>query len=205
MKVFIVSSQKGGTGKSTLTVNLAALECQNKHSKVAILDLDPQGSSLFWKSIRQSDDPKVIAVEPDSLLMTLSELEDEGYTHVWVDFPPVQKKWVRKSLQYADLVIIPTRASPFDLHSGSLTLEWAKEIGNKVVWVINGASASSKTAELVLNTLKKEAPVCHTIIHERNDFVLSIGLGLGVTEYAPKGKAAEELKQLHLEIQKLSK
>ena len=200
MKVIVVCSQKGGTGKTTLTLNLAALQSAQAGSKVMILDLDPQSSCQYWHNLRPSEEPAVRAVEPDHLLLTLSELEDEGYTHVWLDFPPVLKKWVRKSLRYADLVLIPTRASVLDIASSAATLAWAKEMGTQVRWVINGAQPRSRMAEKIRQSLVQHSPVCSTLIHERVDFALSIPLGQAVHEFSPRSKATREVRNLHQEI-----
>lgn len=197
MKTIIVSSRKGGAGKTTLSVNLATTAAQGGKRKVALIDLDPQGSSLFWSTLREAEFPKVIKGNPNEVFITLSELEDEGYDFVILDMPPTDKKWIRESLGQADLVLIPTKPSPLDIHSASSTLEWAAEAGSKVAWVINGASATSRNPEIVFDLLKAtKVPVCNTIVHERGDFVSSISAGQSVVEYAPASKSAAEIQAL---------
>lgn len=204
MKTIIISSRKGGAGKTTLSLNLATLAAQQGKKQVALLDLDPQGSSMFWASLRQSDFPVIRKVGLNDLLLELSELEDAQYDYVFVDMPPTDKKQIRDAMNHADLVVIPTKASPLDIHSASSSLEWASDAGSKVTWVINGASVQARTPEIVFEQLQATAHVCRTIVHERNDFVISVGLGKSVTEFAPNSKAAAEVDALWREIKNLA-
>ena len=203
MKTIIISSRKGGAGKTTLSLNLSTLASQQGKKKVALLDLDPQGSSRFWDSLREADFPDVRKVGLGDIVLTLSELEDEGYDYVFIDMPPTDKKGIKDAMEHADLVLIPTKASPLDIHSASSTLEWASDAGSKVAWVINGASVFSSTPEIVFEQLKSTAKVCRTIVHERNDFIISVGLGKSVTEFAPSSKAAAEIEALWREVRSL--
>jgi chromosome partitioning protein len=204
MKVIIVSSRKGGAGKTTLSINLAAQACQNGRNQVALLDLDPQGSSLFWASLRTQTKPMVRKCSLGEVSKQLAALAKTGYTHVFLDMPPTDKKALKDALGLADLVIIPTKPSPLDIHSASSTLEWALESAHKVAWVINGASVLSQTPQLVLEQLQNTpARVCKTIVHERNDMIISIGLGLAVHEHAPTSKAAAEIAALWKEVKNL--
>lgn len=203
MKTIIISSRKGGAGKTTLSLNLSTLASQQGKKKVALLDLDPQGSSRFWDSLREADFPDVRKVGLGDIVLTLSELEDEGYDYVFIDMPPTDKKGIKDAMEHADLVLIPTKASPLDIHSASSTLEWASDAGSKVAWVINGASVFSSTPEIVFEQLKSTAKVCKTIVHERNDFIISVGLGKSVTEFAPSSKAAAEIEGLWREVRSM--
>lgn len=204
MKTIIISSRKGGAGKTTLSLNLATQASQQGRKKVALLDLDPQGSSRFWDSLRQADYPDVRKVGFNDIVIELSELEEAEYDYVFIDMPPTDKKWVKDALQHADLVLIPTKASPLDIHSASSTLEWASDAGSKVTWVVNGASVFSSTPEIVFEQLKATAKICRTIVHERNDFVISVGLGKSVSEFAPHSKAAAEIDSLWKEVRALT-
>ena len=203
MKTIIVSSRKGGAGKTTLSLNLSTLASQQGKKKVALLDTDPQGSVLFWHSLREAAYPDVRKAGFSDVTKQLAKLEAAGYDYVFIDMPPTDKQWIKDAMEHADLVLIPTKASPLDIHSASSTLEWASDAGSKVTWVINGASVLSSTPEIVFEQLKATAKVCKTIVHERNDFVISVGLGKSVNEFAPNSKAAAEIESLWRDVRAL--
>ncbi len=52
MKVIAVCGQKGGIGKTSVSMNLAA--AMAKHSKILVMDVDPQGSTMFWRRRRRT-------------------------------------------------------------------------------------------------------------------------------------------------------
>ena len=196
MKVIVVASRKGGVGKSTITANLAVAASLKAKTKVAIIDLDPQGSVTHWAAIRQSESPKAIASLPRKLATDLGKLKAQGFTHVVVDMPPYDKEWVADVMAQANLVIVPTKASPLDLHSVSATLESLSLSGKPMVWVINGASSRSHIVESVAVELAKFAPVCKQALHERTDFVMTMGHGKSVIEAKPNGPSAKEINAL---------
>lgn len=204
MKTIIISSRKGGAGKTTLSLNLATQACLDGNKKVALLDLDPQGSSQFWASLRTQEFPVVSKAGTADLGAKLPRLAREGFDYVFLDMPPTDQKGVRDSLGKADLVVIPTKPSPLDIHSASSTLEWAGDAGTHVAWVINGASPISKNPEIVFDLLKAtKVPVFKTIVHERSDFVTSVSRGQAVVEFAPSSKAAAEIQELWRELRNM--
>ena len=204
MKTIIVSSRKGGAGKTTLSINLATQASQDARNKVALLDLDPQGSCMFWASLRESSKPHISKHSLGEIPKQLAALSKAGYTHVFLDMPPTDKKALKDALGHADLVLIPTKPSPLDIHSASSTLEWALNAAHKVAWVINGASVLSQTPAVVFEQLQSTpARVCKTMVHERNDFIISLGLGLAAYEHAPNSKAPAEITALWKELKNL--
>ncbi len=196
MKVIVVASRKGGVGKSTITANLAVAASQKSSSRVAIVDLDPQGSVTHWAALRQAPTPKVVTATPGRLAGLLDKLKSDGITHVVVDMPPYDKEWVAEVMAQANLVVVPTKASPLDLHSVSATLESLSLAGRPMVWVINGASSRAHIADQVAKELAKFAPVCKQALHERTDYVMSMGEGKSVLEAKPNGPSAQEVSAL---------
>jgi chromosome partitioning protein len=196
MKVIVVASRKGGVGKSTITANLSVAAGQKPSNKVAVVDLDPQASVTHWSQIRRVPSPLVHTSTAKKLSSLLSDLKAQGFTHVIVDMPPYDKEWVAEVMSQANLIVVPTKASPLDLHSVSATLESLSEAKKPMVWVINGASSRANIADTVALELAKFAPVCKQKLHERSDYVLSMGEGRSVLEAKPKGKSAQEITAL---------
>jgi chromosome partitioning protein len=194
VKVIVTASRKGGVGKSTLTANLAVAAGLSKHAKAAIIDLDPQGSLVHWREIRQADGPIVQVSTPKKLKTDLATLAKAGITHVLIDMPPYDKEWVSDIMRMADLIVVPTKASPLDLHSVSATLDSLRQAEKPMIWIINSASSRARNiADTVAKELVRFAPVCPQKIHERTDFVLAMGEGKSVVETKPKGPSAKEI------------
>lgn len=205
MNVVMVATQKGGAGKTTLVTNLAvlALEC----GPSAIIDMDPQESCSYWRSIRNTHasltGPEVRAIERDNLLIDLAELEEQGCKTVFLDLPPINKTWLQSVIRCADLVLVPIHPSPYDIHSAVGTLLQVREQNKNIVWVLNRASLGSDITKRVRTELQASGTVCKTAIRQSKDFVMSAGQGLGVSEYAPTSGAAKDVAALWKEISQL--
>jgi len=110
-----VANQKGGTGKTTLTVNLAA--GFSRRGKTVLLDADPQGSAGHWARVggEESDLPPVQSIDPGDLRTNLTRAV-EANRYVLVDCPPHLDSDVLRTVTAAvDLVLIPVQPSPVDL------------------------------------------------------------------------------------------
>jgi chromosome partitioning protein len=207
MKVFVISSQKGGVGKTTLTLNLGCAAASVAKNKVAVLDLDPQQSLTQWQK-RRSALPdsalrfplRIQTLDRKDLLSALYDLKTADYTHVLIDMPPVKKQWMKTVFSAADLVVVPLKPSPFDMDSGFATYQDVVGEHRPVCWVFNGVLPNSKLIRPVFNEIGKNMDVCRTVVHERVDFVMSAGGGESVLEYSPESKSAAEVLALWAEL-----
>lgn len=106
MKTILATNLKGGAGKTTLVRNLAVAAGR----KVAVVDLDPQGSLSDWLEARESDDPTLIrGVGHDRLNDDLPQIAEAGFRLCLIDTPPSTHSWVRDAMSLANLVLIPVR------------------------------------------------------------------------------------------------
>src|SRR5688572_1864592 len=101
MKTVAVISQKGGAGKTTLTINLAMEAILNKQETV-IVDLDPQASSTEWADSRTKKFPVVVSSQHSRLTKVLEAAKDEGVDFVFIDTAPHSEKTSLEAARHAD-------------------------------------------------------------------------------------------------------
>ena len=196
MQIVVIASRKGGVGKTTLSAHLAVAAGQAHPGKVAILDFDPQGSLTWWAQHRNEGNPRFDSISEDALNSHLAELRKAGFDYVFIDTPPVEAPWVSKLIARADLVIIPTRASPLDIQAVGTTMLAAQHAHTNMVWVLNGISSRSHIADAVATELKRFAPLAPAYIHERTDYVMAMGQGRTVLETKPSSVSAREIREV---------
>ena len=122
MKTILIAAQKGGSGKTTLTRNLAVAAAENGRN-VLCLDLDPQGSLRGWWESREADSPSMLDRDPlPDVLRTTLDAARERFDLCIIDTPPAASEWLTEALAAADLVLIPVRPSPDDLRAVGTTL-----------------------------------------------------------------------------------
>jgi chromosome partitioning protein len=119
-KIIVFTNQKGGCGKTTLSLNLAGM--LSKKSQVLVVDGDPQGSATRW--VASSSDDKIFPVAIMGLSNTQNKANREiskyinNYDFIIVDCPPAtESSFTSSVLLVAHLVLIPIIPSPTDLWS----------------------------------------------------------------------------------------
>jgi chromosome partitioning protein len=206
MKTLAIVSQKGGVGKTTIAVHIAVAAANAGYS-VAIIDLDPQATAAQWADWRnaggsagQGDpNPVVVAAPHARLAPTLKEAEKMGVDLVILDSPPAADSAAVAAARIADLVLIPTRASAFDLHAIKTTAELVRVAQKPAAVLLNAvpARANSLIEEVatVIHSLNLNiAPVC---LVDRAALRHAVINGQTAAEFEPLGKAADEVQKLY--------
>jgi chromosome partitioning protein len=198
MKTLVVLSQKGGSGKSTLTVHLAVSAVQSG-LKTAILDIDHnQASSLRWNDIR-SDNHKIDTAKctAKQLHNYLQMAEKGGVDLVLVDTAPHSNSDAVIAAQLADFILIPCRPALFDLEAIFNTIQIAKATGHPYSVIIN-AAPRGKLAEETRSFLERNnVPVLALTVYQRAAYSHALLDGRSVHEYEPERKAASEITELY--------
>ena len=203
MKVISFVTQKGGAGKSTLAACLA-VAAEAAGEKVFLLDLDPQGSLLSWGKSRKAESPPVEAVTPAKLTAALTALQKNGYTITMIDTAGADAPATTAAMRSADLCVIPSRPTAFDVRATKVTRDNLETMGRDYVFVLNQCPPSARGTRAMdgKRTLEMMGLVASPAIANRVDFQEAALRGLGVTELNPNSKSAQEVTELWQTIKK---
>lgn len=196
MHTLAVLSQKGGTGKTTLALNLAIAAETAGHPAV-VIDLDPQASAKGWHDSRAEESPVVISVQAARLAEALGTAEEHGAKVVVIDTAPHSESAALTAARAANLVLIPCRPGILDLRAISTSADICALAKASAAAVINGVPSRGSLAQEAADAIRgyglNVAPVR---VGQRMAFVHSLTAGQGVIEYEPDGKAAQEIREL---------
>jgi chromosome partitioning protein len=203
MHTIAMVSRKGGTGKSTLAIGLAVAAMEAGH-QVCVLEADPLATVSNWRRRRTAAWPTVETIHHGyALFHRVSELACRDVTLTIVDTAGGWNDASRAAMAAADFCLIPARPSPADIEAAAPTLAAVRESGKPFAFVLNQVpprSARLKAAAGSLGeravALKIASVLALPAIVLRNDQQDALGMGCGITEYAPRGKSAKEIREL---------
>jgi chromosome partitioning protein len=198
MDVVAIISQKGGVGKTTLTLSLA-VAAQRAGKTVAIVDLDPQATACNWGDRRDNEAPVIVSAQAARLPQVLKSAEDAGAEFVVIDTPPRAEQAAMSAAKAANLILIPCRPAVFDLDTVSTTLELISHAGNSAIAaILNGVPPRGSKGEQASEVIKGlNITVCPVWFGHRAAFSDSGAVGQSAQEYDPGGKAADEIEQVY--------
>jgi chromosome partitioning protein len=206
MYTIVAASQKGGSGKTTLSGHLAVEAARSGAGEIALIDTDPQGSLAAWWNARQAPTPHFVKAGISDLEEALTGLHQAGIKIAVIDTPPAITQSISTVVAHADLVLVPTRPSPHDLRAVGATVDIAERHGKPVIFVINAATARARITGESAVALSQHGTVAPVTIHHRVDFAASMIDGRTVGEVVPNSQSAKEVSDLWLYIQeKLSR
>jgi len=225
--VIAVANQKGGCGKTTLSMNLAGVLSGEGGLKVLLIDADPQASAQQW-AMRAGEAGmsfEVMTHPHEDIHRKVREMSHKGYDVILVDCPPGASQSVsgkdsltsisRMAILAADIVLVPVRPSMLDYLASHQLLPLLKDVGtlkdNQIVFIVINGKPPGRTrtgeealsvAEDVFRVEGVAVQVLRTEVTARQAFVLAPTVGKTVTTYEPDGKAATEIRSLAEEIAK---
>jgi chromosome partitioning protein len=203
-QIVALAAQKGGPGKSTLAVHLAVCAAR-KRQTVALVDLDPQGStSGFWAARRAARPDAgaaakvaVFAARAQELPGMIVRAREQRVDLLLLDSPGRADVTAARVIAAADVVLIPCRPTPYDV---AASVETAAEVKRaKVKWaffVLNQAPSRGTRHDEARAQLEPVLPVCPVVVHNYVDFQDALNDGRSVEELDQDGKAATEVRAL---------
>lgn len=208
MAVIALVGNKGGAGKSTLSINLAS--GLSRRFPTLLLDSDPQRSSLQWRDISEREDLVRVVDAVDDVEAAVSLYRD-SYSCLLIDCPPsVQSRQTRQALSCSDIVLIPVLPSPLDLWASvhvEREIEWVKAENPAIrpLLVINQLEPRTRLSRLMHEALAEiELPVAATAIGRRMAYRNAMLQGLSVLDTgSAAGSAADEIERLTEELVRL--
>lgn len=191
-KTILITHQKGGVGKSTLTFNLATNLREN--AKVCIVDMDRQGSLMNIKELSEV---------PIFSGFDLKKIQKEDYDFIFIDTPPYLTDKLSELCKLSDVIIIPTKAGVLDLLAIRSTVEIVKDSGNekKSIIVFNMVKPNTTLTKEIKNQLQEyDVKVSKNMISDLVAFSRSVLIN-GVEDH---NKAQKQIDNLTKEILTLS-
>ncbi|MFQ5533496.1 MAG: AAA family ATPase [Sphingomonadales bacterium] len=196
MQVLAFASQKGGSGKTTLSGHIAVEAELAGDGPVVMVDTDPQGSLANWWSERASPTPAFAQSSMARLLNDLTKARAKGFKLAVIDTPPAFTTAIQSVIALADLVVVPTRPSPHDLHAVAATVELIEQNAKPLVFVVNAATRRARITADAAVALSQHGTVAPQTIHQRVDFAVSMIDGQTVGELDPKSLSKSEISAL---------
>ncbi len=198
MPVIAIISQKGGAGKTTLALHLAAA-AQESGRVALIIDTDPQATASQWAAWRHDAPPEVIDSPPPRLAAKVAQAREQGAEVIVIDTPPHADSAARAAVEVADLVLVPCRPSAFDLSAIQTTAKLVQLLKKPAFVVFTAGSPNAPRVYQEAGELVESfgTPPCPLQIPDRAAYRHASAEGRTVMETEPEGKAAEEIRQLY--------
>lgn len=209
--IYAFVNQKGGVGKTTLAVNVAA-ERARRGRRVLLVDADVQGSALDWQAQRGSlEHAPIVTVAGfprDTIHREIGQL-GAGYDDVVIDAPPRVESTARAVIMAADVVVLPVQPSPYDVWASAETLALLEQSqvykpDLKAAWLINRKIVGSSIGRDIRKQLQDYGPrLLEATVAQRVIFSEAASRGLAVYEVDPGGVADDEIRSVTTELEEL--
>ena len=205
-----VLNQKGGVGKTTLSVNLAACLARTG-ARVLLIDADPQGSALDWAAARQGEPLFSVVGFPRATIHKEIAQLGQGYDHIIIDGPPRVTDLARSAIMASDIVVIPVQPSPYDIWAAEEVVKLITEArvykeNIKSVFVVNRKITNTAIGRDVREALAAyPIHVLNASIAQRVVFAEAAAPGQAIFEIEPTGPAVAEMEAVAAELLEYAK
>jgi len=204
-----ILNQKGGAGKTTISVNIARC-LQQEGQKVLVVDSDPQGSTRDWHAASNGELITVIGLDRPTLSKDIKSI-DNGYDWIIIDGAPQLAEMAVAAIKCSDIVLIPVQPSPYDIWATEDLVDVIKARQQvtdgypKTAFVISRQIKNTNLGKEVRDVLiGYELPVFKNGTFQRIVYAKSAANGSTVLDAEPNGEAANEIRQLISELKEFS-
>jgi chromosome partitioning protein len=146
-------AQKGGVGKTTLTISLAVL-AERAGKRAGVIDADPQATASSWYLTRKNQGrelPVVAAApEPDLLLQAVADAREDGFDWLFIDTPPGVSEVPATAAAAADLILVPCAPSMFNMEAMAPTAKLVRKVAKPAFFLINKGRSKGINDECAL-------------------------------------------------------
>jgi|HubBroStandDraft_4_1064222.scaffolds.fasta_scaffold178787_2 chromosome partitioning protein len=197
-----MASLKGGTGKTTVGLNLA-VAAEAAGVRTVVVDVDPQQASAKWGDLRAMTGrtPTVISAMAARLPQALTSARQLGAELIVIDTAAHAEGILVSTIDAADLVLIPCRPTIVDLQYLATTIQLTQLRRKNAAVVLNAVQART------IDRCQAEGAICDmglnlvpVSVSNLVAYARAITAGQGVTEFEPDGKAAAEMRTLFGEL-----
>ena len=197
MQVISLVTQKGGCGKSILTLNLAVISQQAKR-RTLIIDTDPQRTVSQWWQDREDESPDCVEIfESTEIDKGLKLARQKSFDFVIIDTPGRDDPINARVIGVSDFCLIPCRPALADMRAQHPTVGVVKRLEKNAAFVVVQApSRGPRFGETQRGLGVYGLPVASVGVVHRQSYNDAYAIGLGVVEFEPKGKAAGEIANL---------
>jgi len=196
--IHLIANLKGGSGKSTLTFNLA-LWLKEQGAQVVAFDLDPQATLSDVANVRKDESHEVLTV-----ITEIDKINKHIDSEILIDVGASNMVDMKQAIKLADRIIIPVSPSQPDLWATQRFLKIVKEVVGdnemELLVFINRADThkwvrETDETEAALKCLKNITVIPHRLC-QRTSFRRTLSEGLSINEVAPNTKSAVEFNAL---------
>ena len=199
MKTIVIANQKGGSGKSTLTVHLAAAAEHAGDGPVVISDTDPQGTAGDWFNQRRKaglETPRYAPLALAELGQKIAALDQAGAGYLYIDTAPSVGAVNAEIFAAADLILIPLNPTPADLRALVKGLPMIKASGTPFNFILARVRPNLRNNDGTAMALDALGLVLPTRMHERVIYAETFAHGKTALEIDPSSIAAQEVTSL---------